>query len=189
MSFECTQTIVPHNTYFTYLHLLLSVVMLKRYYFVCALKKVLTFVSVFCAYGFFVVLSWNSIVEFLEGKTGINQNLIHVPELPLPAITVCPKSVFKNIDNETNKEDILQNLSNHTYTWEEVFHPRFLAKIDLWNPHEIFNQRLGVCFSMAFSKNVTSTMNKDFLNFRKGLKYQASFFEFFEFFMLHKLIY
>ena len=158
--------------------------MLKRY-FVCALTRVLTFVSVFCAYGFFVVLSWNSILEFQEGKTGINQNLIHVPELPLPAITVCPKSVFKNVDNETNKEDILQNLSNHTYTWEEVFHPRFLAKIDLWNPHEIFNQRLGVCFSMAFSKNVTSTMNKEFLNFRKGLKYQASFFDFF---ILLKLI-
>ena len=160
----------------TYLYLLLSVVMLKRY-FVCALRRVLTFVSVFCAYGFFIVLSWNSILEFQEGKTGINQNLIHVQELPLPAITVCPKSVFKNIDNGTNREDILQNLSNHTFTWEEVFHPRFLAKIDLWNPHEIFNQRLGVCFSMRFSKNVTPMTTK-FLNFHKGLKYQASFFEF-----------
>ena len=138
------------------------------------MRRVLTFVSVFSAYGFFVVLSWNSVLEFQEGKTGINQILIHVPELPLPAITVCPKSVFKNVDNETNKEDILQNLSNHTYSWEEVFHPRFLAKIDLWNPHEIFNQRLGVCFSMTFSKNVT-TMNTKFLNFHKGLKYQASF--------------
>ena len=135
------------------------------------MRRVLTFVSVFSAYGFFVVLSWNSVLEFQEGKTGINQILIHVPELPLPAITVCPKSVFKNVDNETNKEDILQNLSNHTYKWEEVFHPRFLAKIDLWNPHEIFNQRLGVCFSMTMT-----LMNKKFLNFRKGLKYLASVF-------------
>ena len=153
-------------------YLLMLVVMLKRYC-MFTLRRVFTFVSVFSAYGFFIVLSWNSLLEFQEGKTGINQILVHVPELPLPAITVCPKSVSKNVDNETNKEDILQNLSNHTFSWEEVFHPRFLAKIDLWNPHEIFNQRLGVCFSMTFRKNVTA-MDKEYLNFHKGLKYQAS---------------
>ena len=134
-----------------------------------------TVTSIFCAYGLFIFFSWSSILEFQEGKTGFNQVLMPVQELPLPAITVCSKSVFKNVDNETFKEEILKNLSNHVFSWEEVFHASFLEKLHMWNPHEIFNPRLGVCFSIKFEKNVT-TMKKEYLNFHKGLNNQASFF-------------
>ena len=75
------KTPLSFNTYLvlTTYYLLMLVVMLKRYC-MFTLRRVLTFVSVFSAYGFFIVLSWNSLLEFQEGKTGINQILVHVPE-------------------------------------------------------------------------------------------------------------
>ena len=143
-----------------------------------SLRKVFSFGSLLCAYFCFIYFSWNVLHEFLEERTGISEMLLDVTELPLPAITVCSKHIFKNTNYATKQDDLLQNLTNHVFKLEEFFHPRFLKHLNQWNPHEIFSSRLGVCFSLNHDKNITvDSLAKDFMiRFLKGKKYQVILF-------------
>ena len=80
-------------------------------------------------------------------------------ELELPTITVCSKDSFKNVDSNTSREEILENLSNHVFKWEDFFHQSFLEALENWDYHEIFHRRLGVCFSLKFKKTLTKKSN------------------------------
>ena len=71
------------------------------------------------AYVLFAYMSINAFIEYKEELTGFNQALASVKELPMPTITVCSQNVFKNVNNETNTEMVLQNLNDHVYKWED----------------------------------------------------------------------
>ena len=142
-----------------------------------SLRKVFSFGSLLCAYFCFIYFSWNVLHEFLEERTGISEMLLDVTELPLPAITVCSKHIFKNTNYVTKQDDLLQNLPNHVFKVEEFFHPKFLKHLNHWNPHEIFSSRLGLCFSFHQDKNLTLN-TPDYqsrLQFLIGKKYQVLF--------------
>ena len=78
-----------------------------------------------CCYICFTYYSLIAFVEFRERKTGINHVTTLVTEIELPTITICPKESYKHVDNQTNKDDFLKNLSHHIYSWKDFFPSEF----------------------------------------------------------------
>lgn len=109
------------------------------------------------AYVLFAYMSINAFIEYKEELTGLNQVLASVKELPMPVITVCSQSVFKNVSNETDTEMVLQNLNDHIYKWEDLFEESMMTATGYWNNnHEIFSNTLGLCYSLRSDKNSTA---------------------------------
>ena len=106
------------------------------------------------AYGLFAYMSINAFFEYKEELTGVNQVLVPVTELPMPTITVCSQDVFKNVNNETDTEMVLQNLNDHVYAWGDLFDESMMpGPSSLWNNnHEIFSNALGLCYSLRSDK-------------------------------------
>ena len=105
------------------------------------------------AYGLFAYMSINAFFEYKEELTGFNQVLASVNELPMPTITVCSQDVFKNVNNETDTEMVLQNLNDHVYKWEDLFEESMMSITGYWNNnHEIFSNTLGLCYSLRSDK-------------------------------------
>ena len=136
----------------------------------CSLRKLICGIFVLGSYGLFTYFSIDAIVEFAEGNIGVSQISTPVTELALPTITVCSKEIFKNVDSETSPDDILKNLSNYVFTWNDFFHHKFLENLQDWDSHEIFNPRLGVCFSLKFKHTWNSGTEIRELNLLKAKK-------------------
>ena len=108
------------------------------------------------AYGLFAYMSISAFFEYKEELTGFTQALASVKELPMPTVTVCSQNVFKNVNNETDTEMVLQNLKDHVYKWEDLFDESMTQNPSLWNNnHEIFSNTLGLCYSLRSNKNST----------------------------------
>ena len=121
------------------------------------LKDTIIFLLIGIAYGLFAYMSINSFFEYKEELTGFNQVLATVRGLPMPTITVCSQDVFKNVNNETDTEMVLQNLKDHVYKWEDLFDESMTQNPSLWNNnHEIFSNTLGLCYSLRSDKNSTA---------------------------------
>ena len=109
------------------------------------------------AYGLFAYMSISAFFEYKEELTGFTQALASVKELPMPTITVCSQNVFKNVNNETDTEMVLQNLNDHVYKWEDLFEESMMSITGYWNNnHEIFSNTLGLCYSLRSDKNSTA---------------------------------
>ena len=111
----------------------------------------LIFISV--AYVCFTIHSFVAILDFKEEKTGLNQFLHPVKELPMPSITVCSQEIFRNITSETTVDVMLQNLEDYVYKRSDLFHETFFSLNTLngekvWHLHEIFSSQLGLCQSL-----------------------------------------
>ena len=116
------------------------------------LKDTIIFLLVGIAYGMFAYFSLHAFFEYRQELTGLNQWLEPVRELPLPTITVCSQEVFKNVNNDTTREMVLENLHDYVFEWQDLFDDRFtdLAST-FWNPHrEIFSKKLGLCYSLNY---------------------------------------
>ena len=128
------------------------------------------------AYGLFASMSINVFFEYKEELTGFNQVLASVKELPMPTITVCSQDVFKNVNDETDTEMVLQNLNDHVYAWGDLFDESMMpGPSSLWNNnHEIFSNALGLCYSLRSDKNSTVfNYYKFHLFLPVGKKYQV----------------
>ena len=111
----------------------------------------LIFISV--AYVCFTIHSFVAILDFKEEKTGLNQFLHPVKELPMPSITVCSQEIFRNITSETTADIMLQNLGDYVFKKTDLFHETFFSWVTLngekvWHHHEIFSSQLGLCQSL-----------------------------------------
>ena len=118
--------------------------------------EVIQMFMVFIVYGWFFYFSWISYSEFQNEMTGMSQFITPANDLPLPTITVCSKEIFKNVSDETNQKMLLQNLNNYVFTFNDLFHQKFL-KNKHWKSHEIFSAKLGLCFSLRANQNINST--------------------------------
>ena len=127
------------------------------------------------AYGLFAYMSISAFSEYKEELTGFNQMLVPVKELPMPTITVCSQDVFKNVNNETDTEMVLQNLNDHVYKWEDLFDESMTQSPSLWNNnHEIFSNTLGLCYSLRSDKTAQPRNFMYFYLFLPvGKKYQV----------------
>ena len=61
--------------------------------------KFIQAIIILIPYLLFVYYIFKSYIDFEEGKTGINQVMLLVSELPTPAVTVCSK--VEKVKNET----------------------------------------------------------------------------------------
>ena len=136
-------------------------------------RKLIQSIVIFLPYVLFSYYILKSFSDFQERKTGLHEILRPVTQLPAPTVTVCSKDIFKNINIETTREEILQNLSLHAFTWEDFFHHDFIRNLSDMNPHEIFNPRLGVCLSVKFNNNITYTSKYWWLRFVRGMNFQV----------------
>ena len=110
------------------------------------------------AYGLFAYFSFHSFFEYEKELTGLNQLLVLSKELPMPMVTVCSQDIFKNLENDTNTQMVLQNLNNYTYTWGDLFDDMMLyPSLSYTLDHEIFSTDLGLCYSFRSKQNATIT--------------------------------
>ena len=109
---------------------------------------------IFVIYGLFGYFCIKSFFEYQEEMTGLNQFFTPVEDLPLPVITFCSQEIFKNVRNETTKENALLNVGEYLFSMEDLFHQEFLKKNHTWNTHEIFSSKLGLCFSLRANQNI-----------------------------------
>ena len=131
-------------------------------------------ILVFVAYGWFAYFCLIAYIDYQKEITGLNQFLTPVNELPLPAITVCSKEIFKNVSEDTTADMILESMPNHFFTREDLFHETFMWKF--WDYREIFSVQLGLCISIRAKTNATSTNPNHFWIFlQTGRKYQVGF--------------
>ena len=129
-------------------------------------------ILVFVAYGWFAYFCLIAYIDYQKEITGLNQFLTPVNELPLPAITVCSKEIFKNVSEETTADMILQTMPKHFFTREDLFHESFV--VEKWNPHEIFSSPLGICTSITAWMNATSGSFSPFwISLQAGKKYKV----------------
>ena len=137
-----------------------------------SLRKSTQMVLVFVAYGWFGYFCLLAYVDYQKEMTGLNQFLTPVRELPLPAITVCSKDIFKNVSDETTAEMILPNIEDYVFTKEDLFHENFIW--GMWDSHEIFSVQLGLCISIRARMNVTGKNSNNFwLLLKTGRKYKV----------------
>ena len=128
------------------------------------------------AYGLFAYMSINSFFEYKEELTGFNQVLATVRGLPMPTITVCSQDVFKNVNNETDTEMVLQNLNDHVYKFEDLFEESMMSFTGYWNNnHEIFSNTLGLCYSLRTTINSTKDIDL-YISLHVNTRYQVRFF-------------
>ena len=131
-------------------------------------------ILVFVAYGWFAYFCLTAYIDYQKEITGLNQFLTPVNELPLPAITVCSKEIFKNVSEETTADMILQTMPKHFFTREDLFHESFVLDLEKWNPHEIFSSPLGICTSIRAWMNSTSGSFSPFwISLQAGKKYKV----------------
>ena len=170
LTVKLTQTLTVMGFDFLHLKMLRKI---KQKMAQCSLRKTICMIFVLYSYGCFIYFSIDAILEFQKEKTGVHHFSTPVTELKLPVITVCPKESFKNIDSQTSKHDVLRNLPYHTYNWTDLFHSKFLENIQDWNYHEIFNPKLGVCFSLKLKQNINNTYIT-ILKLKKDKNYQVN---------------
>ena len=103
--------------------------------------------------------------EYSEFKTGWNQFQTLTEELPLPAITICSKEIYKNLGNKTSFE----NFENHVFEWQDFFTSESLARISGWKLREIFSPYIGLCFTIFPNQTVNQyNIHKTWLDLRRN---------------------
>ena len=141
-----------------------------------SVRETITLILISFAYGMFAFFSLNAFFQYRQELTGLNQWLEPVDELPMPTITVCSQEVFKNVNNDTTTEMVLQNLNEYVFSWEDLFASTYMmTAFDSWNPHrEIFSNELGLCYSLRAKKIMDPTNFYYFYIFLPlGQKYQV----------------
>ena len=113
--------------------------------------------------------------EYNNEKTGFNQLEHPMNELEFPAATVCATELFKNVDNETKADNLLQNLKNYTFSLDE-FMPQHLAGCQGCYVQEMFSYKDGLCYTVKTSvKQIKGGPGRPilYLTLNKSHKYQV----------------
>ena len=80
----------------------------------------LKLIFVFVAYAWFAYFSFMAFLQFQEEKTGLNQVLKPVLELPMPSITFCSQEIFYDVTNETTADNMLQDLEDYVFSKKDI---------------------------------------------------------------------
>ena len=139
------------------------------------LKDTIISVLIAVAYGLFAYFSLNTFFDYQKELTGFNQKVVATRELPMPVITVCSQTIFKNVSKETNTETVVQNLNDHVYARGDLFDEDMFSSPFWSENHEIFSKTLGLCYSLRTTTN--STKDNDFyISLHVNTRYQVRFF-------------
>ena len=136
--------------------------------------KLFYIVAVAISLALFVYSTIELLIEYGEEKTGFNQLDHQSDAMEFPAATVCATELFKNVDNETNADEILQNLKDYTFPLSEIF-PTNLPYCQGCVVQETFSYINGLCYtvSTAVKQVKGSGMPVLYLLLNKLHKYQV----------------
>lgn len=98
------------------------------------------------AFSLFAYNSYLTLTDYLEEKAGLNQYLTTESNLALPAITVCPKNLYKEADE--NATVMLKNISRYVYDLDDIFGSLFMLLKDDWIIKEVFGTNMGKCYTL-----------------------------------------
>lgn len=121
-----------------------------------------------------VLFAWNSYLAFndyLQENTSLNGHLSPETELALPAMTICPKDLYKEIDIDATK--MLMNISSYTYNLDDIFGSWFFKTRSKWNISEVFSTGMGRCFSLKLREKITDS-SKTFIDFKPNKTFKVS---------------
>ena len=139
------------------------------------LKDTIISVLIAVAYGLFAYFSLNTFFDYQKELTGFNQKVVASRELPMPVITVCSQTIFKNVSKETNTEMVAQNLNDHVYARGDLFDEGMFLSPFWSKNNEIFSRTLGLCYTLKTTTN--STPDIDFyISLHVNKRYQVGSF-------------
>ena len=138
--------------------------------------KLFYIVSVAISLALFVYNSIELFIEYGEEKTGFNQIEHPMEAMEFPAVTICATELFKNVDDETNADEILQNLKNHTFPLSEIF-PTWpkLRACQGCVVQETFSYINGLCYTVSTAVKQVKGLGMPvlYLLLNKSHKYQV----------------
>ena len=105
--------------------------------------------------GLFIFTTVELFVEYWNERTGFNIVEHIQTELELPAATICITDVFQNVSTETSPDEILSNLTAHTFSADHIFHEDFKKLKKKYIIQETFNYINGHCFTLRTLKKAT----------------------------------
>ena len=129
--------------------------------------------------GAFIVTTVDLFVEYWQEMTGFNI-VEHVKtELELPAATICITDVFQNVDTDTVPNEILSNLTAHTFSADHIFHEDLKILKEKYIIQETFNYKNGHCFTLRTLKKAEPGIGWPllYLKLKKANKYKVSVHE------------
>ena len=125
--------------------------------------------------GAFIVTTVDLFVKYLDESTGFNI-VEHVKtELELPAATICITDVFQNVDTDTGPNEILSNLTAHTFSADHIFHEDFETLKEKFIIQETFNYKNGHCYTLRSLKQAKAGSGAPqlYLKLKKAHKYKV----------------
>jgi hypothetical protein len=125
-----------------------------------------------CALAF-LHQAYDIMAKFEKQSTIVSMNLYHLENNYLPAITICPFNVFKDVELYHEKG---QNLENHVMNLSEILTHNFIeekVKTGEILVHETFAPRMGRCFTLNFSKPVNGDIIEIPISLRNDSNYQV----------------
>ena len=138
--------------------------------------KFVYFTAAVVSLSAFIFTTVDLIVEYCQEKTGFNIVEHAHTKLELPAATICITDTFRNVD-ETNPDEILSNLTAHTFSANHIFYRDFEELKEQYVVQETFNYKNGHCFTLRTSekqiKNGAIGRPLMYLELKKAHKYKV----------------
>ena len=144
-------------------------------------SKLFYYTIVALSLGLFAYEALILFIQYRDERTGFNKIEKFVDEIEMPGVTICVTDVFNNVETSTKGQDILKNLTNYTFSKEDIFYnfERLGRGLEI---QETFHYGSGLCYTLTTSRNQTkvSGMPPMLLYLKNSLKYKVSnyFFSF-----------
>ena len=139
--------------------------------------KLVYFTAAVVSLNLFIFTTIELIVDYSREKTGFNIKEYDVKKLELPAATICITDTFRDVDTETSPDEILSNLTAHTFSANHIFYRDFEELKEQYVVQETFNYKNGHCFTLRTSekqiKNGAIGRPLMYLELKKAHKYKV----------------
>ena len=137
--------------------------------------KLFYYVIVALSFGLFAYEALILFVQYRDERTGYNKIEKFVDEIEMPGVTICVTDVFNNVETSTKGQDILKNLTNYTFSKEDIFYDfeRLGKGLEI---QETFHYGDGLCYTLTTSvKQINGGSGKPplLLYLKNSLKYKV----------------
>ena len=138
-------------------------------------SKLFYYTIVALSLGLFAYEALTLFIQYRDQRTGYNKIEKVVDEIEMPGVTICVTDVFNNVETSTKGQDILKNLTNYTFSKEDIFYDleRLGKGLEI---QETFHYGNGLCYTLTTSaKQINGESGKPplILYLKNSLKYKV----------------
>ena len=138
-------------------------------------SKLFYYTIVALSLGLFAYEALTLFIQYRDQRTGYNKIEKVVDEIEMPGVTICVTDVFNNVETSTKGQDILKNLTNYTFSKEDIFYDleRLGKGLEI---QETFHYGEGLCYTLTTSnKQINGESGKPplILYLKNSLKYKV----------------